>query len=124
MKIEVWSDFVCPFCYIGKCRLEHALDQFPHKDDVEIEYRSYALDPNAEKNPGKSIHELMAEKFGTEVEKAIQQNEQIGNQAEEVGLVYNFDTMQHTNTVDAHRVAQYAETKGIGVEITERLMKA
>lgn len=124
MKIEVWSDFVCPFCYIGKRRLEHALDQFPHKDDVEIKYRSYELDPNAEKNPGKSIHELMAEKFGTDVEKAKQSNEQIGKQAAEAGLVYNFDTMQHTNTFDAHRVAQYAETKGKGNEITERLLKA
>src|SRR5699024_4284346 len=124
MKIEVWSDFVCPFCYIGKRRLEHALDQFPHKDDVEIEYRSYELDPNAEKNPGKSIHELMAEKFGTDVEKAKQSNEQIGKQAAEVGLVYNFDTMKHTNTFDAHRVAQYAETTDRGNEITERLLKA
>src|SRR5699024_6771877 len=97
---------------------------FPHTDAVEIEYRRYALDPNAEKTPGKSIHELMADKFGTDVEQAKQSNEQIGKQAAEVGIVYNFDTMQHTNTFDAHRVAQYAETKGKGNEITERLLKA
>ncbi|WP_188456061.1 DsbA family oxidoreductase [Virgibacillus oceani] len=124
MKIEVWSDFVCPYCYIGKRRLENALDQFSHKDHVTIEYKSYQLDPNAKEAPGKTIHELLADKYGMSVEKAKHMNEDLGKQAAELGLVYNFDTMQHTNTFDAHRLAKYAETKGLGKEMTERLLKA
>ncbi|MFD1038282.1 DsbA family oxidoreductase [Virgibacillus byunsanensis] len=124
MKIEVWSDFVCPFCYIGKRRLEGALEQFAHKENVAIEYKSYELDPNAQKDPGKSIHELLAGKYGMTVEKAKNTNENLGRQAAELGLTYNFDTMQHTNTFDAHRVAKFAEEKGMGKEMTERLLYA
>ncbi|MFC4559988.1 DsbA family oxidoreductase [Virgibacillus kekensis] len=124
MKIEVWSDFVCPFCYIGKRRLESALDQFPHKEEIELEYKSYELDPNAEKNPGKDIHEILAGKYGMSYEKAKNSNEQLGQQAAELGLTYNFDTMKHTNTFDAHRVAKYAEENGKGKAMTERLLKA
>ncbi|RYG74274.1 DsbA family oxidoreductase [Lentibacillus lipolyticus] len=124
MHIEVWSDFVCPFCYIGKRRLELALEQFPHKEHVTVEYMSYELDPNAEENPGKSIHELLASKYGMSVEKARNSNEELGRQAAELGLTYNFDKMKHTNTFDAHRVAQYAKDKGKGREVTERLLQA
>ncbi|TMN22509.1 DsbA family oxidoreductase [Lentibacillus cibarius] len=124
MDIEVWSDFICPFCYIGKRRLELALDQFPHKKKVAVTYNSYELDPNAERNPGKSIHELMAEKFGMSVEEARKSSEELGRQANELGLTYNFDTMQHTNTFDAHRVAQYAKNKGKEHAVTERLLRA
>lgn len=124
MKIEVWSDFVCPFCYIGKRRLEMALEKFSHIDEVTVEYKSYELDPNAEKNPGKNIHELLAGKYGMSVEKAKNSNEELGKQAADIGLTYNFDTMQHTNTFDAHRVAKYADENGKGKEITERLLNA
>ncbi|MFB4168032.1 DsbA family oxidoreductase [Virgibacillus sp. JSM 102003] len=124
MKIEVWSDFVCPFCYIGKRRLEMALEKFSHNDKVTLEYKSYELDPNAQKNPEKNIHELLASKYGMSVEKAKNSNEELGKQAAEIGLTYNFDTMQHTNTFDAHRVTKYAEENGIGKEMTERLLKA
>lgn len=124
MKIEVWSDFVCPFCYIGKRKMESALENFTHKNDVTIEYKSYELAPDAEKNPGMKMHELLAEKYGMTVEKAKQMNEDIGQQAAEVGLTYNFDNMQHTNTFDAHRVAKFAEKQGKGKEMTERLLHA
>lgn len=124
MKIEVWSDFVCPFCYMGKRRLENALKEFPHKDNVTLEYKSYELDPNAEENPGLNMHEYLAEKKGMPAEQAKQMNESVGQQAAELGLTYNFDTMQHTNTFDAHRVAKYAAEQGKGEEITERLLHA
>ncbi|MBF5066093.1 DsbA family oxidoreductase, partial [Salmonella enterica subsp. enterica serovar Istanbul] len=68
MKIEVWSDFVCPFCYIGKRRLEMALAQFPHRDQVEVEFKAFELDPAAEKGIGKNIHEAIAEKYGISME--------------------------------------------------------
>ncbi|MFS0674788.1 DsbA family protein [Ornithinibacillus sp. 179-J 7C1 HS] len=124
MKIEIWSDFVCPFCYIGKRRLELALNEFAHREQVQIEYRSYELDPEAVANPNQSVHEYLANRKGMSVEKAREQNANVAKQAETVGLTYNFDTMQHTNTFDAHRVAKYAATKNLGKEITEKLLQA
>jgi predicted DsbA family dithiol-disulfide isomerase len=124
MKIEVWSDFVCPFCYIGKRRLEQALAQFPHKDQVEIEYKSFELDPNAPKDSDKNIHELLASKYGMTVEQAKQQNDGIRQHAASVGLTYHFDTMKPTNTFDAHRLAKFAKMKGKEAEIIEKLMYA
>lgn len=124
MKIEVWSDFVCPFCYIGKRRLEQALEQFSHRDQVTIEYRSYELDPEGEKASDVSIHEAIANKYGVSVEEARQMNANIGEQAAEVGLTYHFDSMQPVNTFDAHRLAKFAAKKGKSSEMTERLLKA
>lgn len=124
MKIEVWSDFVCPFCYIGKRRMESALEDFPHKDKISVAYKSYELDPNADENPGVNMHELLAKKFGMSVEEAKKKNMDVAKQAAAVGLTYNFDDMKSTNTFDAHRVAQYATKHGKGKEITERLLHA
>ncbi|WP_010677847.1 DsbA family oxidoreductase [Bacillus timonensis] len=122
MKIEVWSDFVCPFCYIGKRRLEEALEQFPNRDQVEVEFKSFELDPNAKLYSGQSIHELLASKYGTSVAQAQQMNENVGQQAEGVGLKYDFEKMKHTNTFDAHRLAKYAATIGKEKELTELLL--
>ncbi|GAA0431239.1 DsbA family oxidoreductase [Lentibacillus halophilus] len=124
MDIEVWSDFVCPFCYMGKRQLESALDHFPHKDNVFVTYNSYELDPDSEKNPDQSIHERMSVKFGMSVEEARQSNEKMRKKAEELGLIYNFDTMQPTNSFDAHRVVQYAKNKGKSHAVIERLFRA
>lgn len=122
MKIEVWSDFVCPFCYVGKRRLEQALEQFTHRDQVEVEFKSFELDPNAKPYSGQSIHELLASKYGTSVAQAKQMNESVGQQAADVGLNYDFDAMKHTNTFDAHRLAKYAATEGKEKEMTEILL--
>ncbi|MFD1775675.1 DsbA family oxidoreductase [Paenibacillus rhizophilus] len=122
MKIEVWSDYVCPFCYIGKRRLEHALSQFPDRDKVEVEFRSFQLDPEAGPT-SKSIHELLAAKYGITAEQAKTMNAQVADQALGVGLDFKFDTMIHANTYDSHRLAQYAKSKGLEAELTERLMQ-
>ncbi|MDP4170251.1 MAG: DsbA family oxidoreductase [Bacillota bacterium] len=124
MKIEVWSDFVCPFCYIGKRRLEQALDQFPNKEHVEVEFKSFELDPNSSPYAGKNIHEVLAKKYGMSLEQAKQANKNVGDQAASVGLTFNFEEMKPTNTFDAHRLAKYAQTKGKEKELTETLLKA
>ena len=124
MKIEVWSDFVCPFCYIGKRRFEAALEKFTHQEYVLVEYKSFELDPNAEVNPGKTMNELLAGKYGLSIEKAKEMNDSVIRQAADVGLIYNFDNMQPTNTFDAHRLAQHAIKYDKGNEMTERLLKA
>lgn len=124
MKIEVWSDFVCPFCYIGKRRLEEALSSFPHRENVEIIFRSFELDPNAKKETSLSIHEMIAQKYGISVDEAKRANADIGKQAEALGLTFRFETMKPTNTFDAHRLAQYAKEKGKLDEVVERLFYA
>ncbi len=124
MKIEVWSDYVCPFCYIGKRRLEVALNQFPHKDQVEVEFKSFELDPNSPKNISQNIHEVLAQKYGMTVEKAKEASQGVGQQAATVGLTFNFDEMKPTNTFDAHRLAKFAKTQGKEAEVSEKLLYA
>ncbi|NWK72244.1 DsbA family oxidoreductase [Bacillus paramycoides] len=124
MKIEVWSDFVCPFCYIGKRRLEMALEQFPHRDDVQVEFKSFELDPNTPIYSGTSISEVIAAKYEISVEEANRNNIQIGNHAASIGLSFNFEEMKPTNTFDAHRLAKFAKDQGKEKEITENLLFA
>ncbi|PAV30578.1 disulfide bond formation protein DsbA [Virgibacillus profundi] len=124
MKIEVWSDFVCPFCYIGKRRLENALKEFPHNEAITLEYKSYQLDPTAEYVEGENFYETFSNKKGMPIDQVKAMNEQVGQQAAEIGLTYNFDEMKHANTFDAHRVAKYATEQGKGNEITERFLYA
>lgn len=124
MIIEIWSDFVCPFCYIGKRRLEAALEGFQHKEAVTIEYRSYQLDPTAKHIPGKNFYETFSELKGMPIEQVKTMNHQVAEQARAVGLDFQFDTMQYTNTFDAHRLFHYAKRQGKGNAITERFLHA
>lgn len=124
MKIEVWSDFMCPFCYIGKRRLEEALENFGHRDDVEIVFRSFELDPDAPRAVDYDIHDAIAAKYGLSRAQAEESNRNLSAQAKEVGLDYHIDSMVLTNSFDAHRLAQYAKENGKMDEVTERLFKA
>ncbi len=124
MKIEIWSDIVCPFCYIGKRKFENALASFDGKDRVEIEWRSFQLDPSMENIPGKSVHAYLAERKGCSLEEATQMNDMMSNMAKEVGLEYNFDIAVINNTLNAHRLLHFAKTKGKQSEMKERLFHA
>lgn len=124
MKIEMWSDYACPFCYIGKRRLDGALQQFEHKDEVELVFKSYQLSPDSEVDINKSIYEVMAERRDISVEQAKENMQNPVNQAKEFGLELNFDTVVPTNTLDAHRLAHFATDQGKGIEMSERLLKA
>ncbi|MCL6601426.1 MAG: DsbA family oxidoreductase [Paenibacillus sp.] len=124
MKIDIWSDYACPFCYIGKRRLENALSQFPHRDQVEVVFRSFQLDPNAKVNESRDIHDMLAVKYGMTRDKAIAMNEQLAEQARGVGLDFHFDSLVPTNTFDSHRLSHYAGTQGKGAEMSERLLRA
>lgn len=123
MKIEVWSDYACPFCYIGKRRLEKALEQFPRRH-VTVAFKSYELDPGAPRDTEKSNHERLAEKYGMSVEKAKEMEENIRLQAAEEGLDFRFDTLIPTNTFDAHRLTHFAKTKGKDQALAEKLLHA
>lgn len=109
MQIEIWSDFVCPFCYIGKTRLEQAIKRFPENLNVSISYKSFELDPDAPTNSGKSMHESLAEKYNMTIDKAQEMSSQVAEQAKTVGLNFAFDTMKLSNTFSAHRLAKYAK---------------
>ena len=124
MKIEIWSDFVCPFCYIGKRRLEIALEKYEYKGEVELVFKSFELDPAAKKKVDGNINEIIAKKYGIPVEQAKESNNQIATQAKAIGLNYNFDDLIPTNTFDAHRIAHYAKTQGKMNELSERILKA
>jgi len=124
MKVEIWSDIVCPFCYIGKRRYEEALAQLDYRDEVETVYRSFELDPNAPVKSDRDLHESLAAKFGISREQAKSMNDNVTEQARSVGLTYNLDQAVPTNTFDAHRLTHLAAKHGKMVEMTERLFKA
>ena len=124
MNIEIWSDFACPFCYIGKKRFEKALSRFPHKEEVNVVYKAYQLNPNAPKIMVGSAYESFAKGHGTSVEQAKQRFAMFTQNAKTVGLDYNYDIIQMTNTFDAHRLAKWASSIGAEELLTERFMRA
>jgi predicted DsbA family dithiol-disulfide isomerase len=124
MKVEIWSDFACPFCYIGKTRFENVLNTMPFKDLVEVEYKAYQLNPNAPKVMEGNAYEAFAKGHNTTVEGAKQRFKMFTENAKTVGLTYNYDIIQMTNTFDAHRLAKWANTFGKEAEITTRFMRA
>jgi predicted DsbA family dithiol-disulfide isomerase len=124
MKVEIWSDIVCPFCYIGKRKFEKALESFDAKDKVEIVWRSFQLDPEMEYVPNQSVHEYLGKRKGATAKEGKQMNDSMAAIAKEVGLEYNFDKAIINNTFDAHRLLHLAKTKGLQNEMKERLFKA
>lgn len=123
MKIEIWSDIMCPFCYIGKRHLETALDQFPDQH-FEIEWKSFQLDPTIVPQPDKNVYEYLAERKGVSLEESKQMHAGVVARAAEVGLDYRFEKAVVSNSFDAHRLIQLAKTKGLGDPIEETFFKA
>ncbi|MNJ88843.1 DSBA-like thioredoxin domain protein [compost metagenome] len=123
MKIEIWSDIMCPFCYIGKRHLETALSAFPG-EQFEIEWKSFQLDPTIVPQPGKNVYEYLAERKGMSVEESKQMHAGVVARAAEVGLDYHFEKAVISNSLTAHRLIQLAKTKGLGDAIEETFFKA
>lgn len=124
MRIDIWSDYACPFCYIGKRKLEKALEEFKGKEDVEIVWRSFQLDPNAKDSTDMDMVSGLAKKYNMSKERAQEMIDQMNNMAKEVGLNYNFKDMIETNTMKAHRLAIYAKEFDLMGDMNERLLKA
>ena len=122
MRIDVWSDIVCPWCYIGKRRLEDALERFDQ--DVELVWRSFELDPGAPVEPLDALDEALAAKYGTTVQAARDMMGQMARTGAEHGLEMDFDRAQRGNTLDAHRVLHFAATRGMQPAMKERLFRA
>ena len=94
MKVEVWSDYVCPFCYIGKRQLEKAIKETGYEGQVEVELKSFLLDPNTPLDTEESVYTLLAKKFNTSETEAKNMTQSVAERAKEVGLKYNFDIMK------------------------------
>jgi predicted DsbA family dithiol-disulfide isomerase len=123
MNVEIWSDVVCPWCYIGKRRFESALAQFPHRDQVQVVWRSFELDPDAEPQYPGTLDEMLAQKMRTTPERAAALNARVTNLAAEEGLTYRFDLARPGNTFAAHRLLHLANERGLQNEAKERLLK-
>jgi predicted DsbA family dithiol-disulfide isomerase len=124
MQLEIWSDVVCPWCYVGKRRFEQALARFAHSDDVAITYRSFELDPGAPRERPGSHDEHLARKYGMTVERAHELNEQMTQTAAAEGLEFRLDRIRAGNTFDAHRLLHLALARGKQPELKERLLRA
>jgi predicted DsbA family dithiol-disulfide isomerase len=123
MKIEIWSDIMCPFCYIGKRRLESALENFEYKNHVEIVWKSFLLNPDMKTDPSKSTAEYLAETKGWSLEQTHQIINQVTEMARGEGLVYNMQKTVVANAKNAHRLLQLSKTLRKGGEMKERLLK-
>jgi predicted DsbA family dithiol-disulfide isomerase len=124
MKVEIWSDVMCPFCYIGKRRFEDALQGFTHRNEIEIEWKSFQLNPDLETDPDINIDQYLADKKGWTIDHARQLNTQVTQMAAEAGLTYNFDKAIVANSFKAHRFSHLAKKHGLGPEAEEQLFKA
>jgi predicted DsbA family dithiol-disulfide isomerase len=124
VKVEIWSDVVCPWCYIGKRRFETALSRFEHASDIEVEWRSFQLNPAQPRGAREPLDESLARKMGTTVEQARAMNARVTELAAAEGLEYHFETYRVVNTFDAHRVMHLAKAQGLGTQAHERLLRA
>jgi predicted DsbA family dithiol-disulfide isomerase len=124
VHVEIWSDIACPWCYVGKRRFEAALARFEHRDEVQVTWRSFELDPTAppEREGDRAAH--LATKYGMTVEQARDMQRQMTEVAAGDGLDFRFDIARSGNTFDAHRLVHLAGEHGLQDEMKERLMRA
>jgi predicted DsbA family dithiol-disulfide isomerase len=123
MRVEIWSDVICPFCYIGKRKLEAALAQWPQRDRIEVTWKSFQLAPDTQTDPTRNSVQSLAEKKGWTLEQTWQAVASVAERARTEGLTFNYETTKVVNTFDAHRLEHFAASRGRGDEMTERLFK-
>jgi predicted DsbA family dithiol-disulfide isomerase len=124
IRVEIWSDVVCPFCYIGKRHLEAALKQFEGRNRVRVAWKSFELDRNADRGGRTSVYERLSKKYGLSLEEARQSTEQVARRAAAVRLSFDFDRVVPANSFDAHRLAHLAAKHGLQDAAHERLFAA
>jgi predicted DsbA family dithiol-disulfide isomerase len=124
MQVEIWSDVVCPWCYLGKRHFERALADFPHRDAVEVTYRSFELDPSAPAGQSTPTVEMLASKYGMTLDQARDAQRQMEQRAAAYGLTFRMAGLRSGNTRDAHRLLHLAKAHGKQAELAERLHRA
>lgn len=124
MFIEVWSDIACPFCYLGKKRLEKAIQDFEYGDRVEIIWKSYQLDPDLQTEGTRSIYEYLEEERGYDVQQLQRSNQHLTEKGKELGIEFDFEDIVVANTFHAHILLQYSRSQGLQLAMKDRLMRA
>lgn len=124
MQIDIWSDVVCPWCYIGKRRMEAALERFPHREGVTVVWHSFQLDPTTPKGSNASLTELLAKKYGMSAAQIQASQAQITQLAKAEGLDYHLEKTKPENTLDAHRLLHFAAQHGQQDALKEALLEA
>lgn len=124
MKVEIWSDVVCPWCYIGKRRFEKALARFAHRAQVEIVWRSFELDPTAPQVSTETVNEILARKYNMSQQQVAATTANVTALAAKEGLEYHLDNAKRSNTFDAHRLIHLAAAHGLQPAAKERLLQA
>lgn len=125
LRVDVWSDIACPWCYVGKRRLEAALAGLPHAGHVEVVWRAFELDPAAprERDRGTSYAERLAQKYGTSIGEARAMITRMTNVAAAEGLAFDFERIWPGNTFDAHRLLHFAAVRGVQDAVKERFLR-
>ena len=124
MKIEIWSDVMCPFCYIGKRNFEKGLEQFADKNHIEVIWKSFQLNPSIPEVPNESYQDYLIKHKRMSVEQVTGMLDQVTQSAKQVGLEYNLDRALIVNSLNAHKLIQFAKTKNLGDQAEERLFRA
>ncbi|MDH2916752.1 MAG: DsbA family oxidoreductase [Gallionella sp.] len=124
MQVEIWSDVICPWCYIGKRRFEAALADFSHKQDVQVTWRSFELDPKSPPQYAETLIEMLSRKYHVSLQEAQNMNARVSSLAKQIGLEYRLSEARPGNTFDAHRLLHLAASRQVGDQATERLMHA
>ena len=124
MEIQFWSDVVCPWCYLGKRRFEHALAEFDHRDEVTVVHRAFQLDPTAPKDQTFDQVELLTKKYGVDADHFKKQHAELVRMGEIEGLEYHFEGGRAGNTFNAHRLVRLGLERGVQEAVLERFFRA
>jgi predicted DsbA family dithiol-disulfide isomerase len=124
IKVEIWSDVMCPFCYIGKRKFEAGLDQFAQKSNVEIVWKSFQLSPGIKTDPSKNVNQFLAEHKGISIREAQEMHDRVTQLAASVGLKYDFDKAVVANSFRAHCFTHFAKENGKQAEAEEALFRS
>jgi predicted DsbA family dithiol-disulfide isomerase len=124
VKVEIWSDIVCPWCFVGKRQFERALAEFEHGEEIEVVWRAYELDPRAPRVREGTYAERIARKYGIDVGQARAAMARLINAGAAAGIEFKFETMRPGNTFDAHRLVHLGKARGIQGAVKERLLRA
>ena len=124
LTIDLWSDVICPFCYLGRRQLTLALEQFEHRENVVIQHRAFELDPHSPANFDATLDELVAAKYSLPVEGAHAMHERMEQNAKALDMTWSLAIARPTNTFDAHRAIALAATQGLADQLSERIFRA
>jgi predicted DsbA family dithiol-disulfide isomerase len=123
MRVDIWSDVICPWCYVGKARFEKALSTFAHRDEVEVVYHSFELDPSLPRGQRESNLAMLSKKFGKSTAEALAMDDHVGSMARAEGL--GFDSGRPVgNTFDIHRVLHLGQDRGVQQQLLSAVNEA